>query len=156
MGQICREKDGALRAPSFYIDSSRSLSLYKLDCVPPSGSFSFRVLRKEAAYPSRELATTRNATTRNTRNYNDRGSASACASVSMESWRSTHPKCKDGARSALSFSLSDSAAFTPPTRLIPSCRPICPNPGCFKKYCPICPYVPKYCPICPKPAKNGG
>jgi len=40
-----RKKDGALRAPSFYIDSRRSLSLYKLDCVPPSGSVSFRVLR---------------------------------------------------------------------------------------------------------------
>ena len=35
----------------------------------------------------------RNATTRITRKYSDRGSASACAWVSMQSWRSTHPKC---------------------------------------------------------------
>ena len=34
-----REKDGALRAPSFYTESRRSLSLYELDCFPPSGSF---------------------------------------------------------------------------------------------------------------------
>ena len=34
-----RENDGALRDPSFYIDACRSLSLCKLDCVPPSGSF---------------------------------------------------------------------------------------------------------------------
>ena len=39
-----REKNGALRAPSLHINSRRCLSLYTLDCVPPSGSFSLRVV----------------------------------------------------------------------------------------------------------------
>ena len=39
-----RAEDAELRAPSFYIESRHSLSLYELDCVPPSGSFSLRVV----------------------------------------------------------------------------------------------------------------
>ena len=48
------EKDEALRAPSFYVEPSRSLSFYDLDCVPPSGSFSLRVVAWWSSVPTVE------------------------------------------------------------------------------------------------------